>query len=136
MNEFTSKELRNATEVPSSITALPVAPKVATLDVIEHIKYKLGQISPQLVKHFERGFLNYNDDSNANKIIIQILNSLKQIYTDTLNKDDDNYGKHNTIIELTFTTLIKGIEILDQLGVQPNTVSVQALIAGNIFRNL
>ena len=136
MSEFKSKELQNATEVQSSLTALPPRPQISTTEIIELIKYKLGQVSPLLVKQFDKGYLHFNDNSNANKMLIHILSNIKSIYTDYLYKDNNLDGKSIIIIEAIFKTLINSIEVIDNLGIQPNTMDLQALIAGNIFRNL
>ena len=136
MSEFKSKELQNATEVQSSLTALPPKPHISTTEIIELIKYKLGQVSPLLVKQFDKGYLHFNDNSNANKMLIHILSNIKSIYTDYLYKDNNLDGKSIIIIEAIFKTLINSIEVIDNLGIQPNTMDLQALIAGNIFRNL
>ena len=37
MSEFKSKELQNATEVQSSLTALPPKPQISTTEIIEKI---------------------------------------------------------------------------------------------------
>lgn len=136
MNEFTSSELQNATEVKSSLTALPPKPPISTNEIIELIKYKLGQVSPLLVKQFDKGYLHFNDSSNANKMLIHILSNIKSIYIDYLNKNNNNDGKSIIIIEAIFKTLINSIEVIDNIGIQPNTMDLQALIAGLIFRNL
>ena len=69
-------------------------------------------------------------------MLIHILSNIKSIYTDYLSKDNNLDGKSIIIIEAIFKTLINSIEIIDNLGIQPNTMTLQALIAGNIFRNL
>ena len=106
MSEFKSKELQNATEVQSSLTALPPNSQISTTEIIELIKYKLGQVSPLLVKQFDKGYLHFNDNSNANKMLIHILSNIKSIYTDYLSKDNNLDGKSIIIIEAIFKTLI------------------------------
>jgi hypothetical protein len=137
MNNFTSSELLNATEIPSSITAAPPASIIDSNRLAEMVKLKLVELSPLLLTQYQVGNLCLNESkTSSNEMLINIMRNIKKIYIESFDKNDSNYGKFNKIIEMTFNNIINNLQTLDQLNIDSNKNDVLANITGTLFRNI
>lgn len=133
--EITSKELANATLVPSSFTE--PAPVTITADQVKDILIGfLAQKSYYLPKHLEQGFAMATPLNTTEDVLTCLQSNIRKHLVNRATKNEETYHQQALIINKIFENIDNLMSLLVTSGVKCESNELVASLIGNLLKSI
>jgi len=126
---FSSQELLNASETPSSLTHTP--PVNVNIDIIKDEIKKFIIIKNNNSKSYDYGNLNRINTSSSGESLKCLLRSIKDFYIDSYKSEDTKV----LLIKKLFDNIINNLDCVIINGIDLKATEINSLILGFLNKN-
>lgn len=127
---FTSKELLNASETPSSLTHIQSNP--VNIDIIkDELKRYILIKNNNSIKSYDYGCLNRVNTSSSGETLKSLISAIKEIYIEHYKEDNNKI----LLIKKIFDNIISSLDCVIISGIDISATEINSLILGFLNKN-